>query len=297
MKYVADSFQLFFPCDYGLQSYLFKNNLKPSVNVRGSQRSSIPIIYADQTKSTIKKDIHLRKYAYPSALFNQPSSSLNWVESKKGIQIPSENFLVDITDNADNIKITADTTSDYHIEFAYNRSTNMGMWENWFAIYFPLQTAVELVRDIGMKVDKSKLICHLKHEKKQTTGKREDFHYTSMPVEYYQFTYESFTYAKQLLEKNGFDASYKGLVYEGKDLDCFKPKMKIGYVHTKESDGDFNRNPQICIKLTQSGVHNGTKFRGRLLALDNTENFVLVNKKKFVYSILSVLYLLNKGGV
>ena len=66
--------------------------------------------------------------------------------------------------------------------------------------------------------------------------------------------------------------------------------MKIGYVNTKQEDGDFTRDPQIAIKLTQSQVYNGTKSRGRLKTLKNDKNYIIVKKEDFARAVLSALY-------
>ena len=288
MKFLVDSFQLFMPCDESLTSWMHANDLNPVMNVRGRERSTIPIVYCDNTLSTIKKPTHLRKYAF------EDNSKLTWNNRRNGIYIPSENFFIDIEDLGDTIKVTADTTSDYHLEFKYKLDTNMGLWENWFAIYLPVPTAMAIMKFLGAKVPKSQLKESLTHEVKQTTGKREDFYYLPVPVNAYQFTYESFQQAKSHLENQGFNGSYKGISFENRSPNLL-PFMKTGYVHTKEEDGDFNRNPQIAIKLAQRKTNqHATRPRGDLKVLEDTSNHIIIDKKEFILSMVSVLGVLYK---
>lgn len=288
MKFLVDSFQLFMPCDERLASWLSENELKPSLSVRGKERASMPIIYCDNTISTIKKPSHLRKYAFEDA------SKPMWKNKRNGVFIPSENFFIDIEDLGDTVKITADTSSDYHLEFKYKLDSIMSAWENWFAIYMPVKTAMLIMKSLGVKIPRNKLKNKLIHEVKQTTGKREDFYYLPNPVKTYQFTYESFEQAKTFLEANGFNGNYKGLSFEGNSPDLL-PFMKVGYVHTKEEDGDFNRDPQIAIKLAQRKLfQHATRLRGDLKHLEDTSNHIIVDKEEFVVSIMSALGVLHK---
>lgn len=288
MKFLVDSFQLFMPCDEKLSSWLYGNQLSPTTWVRGRERASMPIIYCDNTISTIKKTSHLRKYAFEN------KAKPTWMHRKNGVNIPSENFFIDIEDLGDTIKITADTSSDYHLEFKYKLETNMGLWENWFAIYLPIPTAMAIMKYLGAKVPRNQLKTTLTHEIKQTTGKREDFYYLNVPVQSYQFTYESFELAKQHLENNGFNSVYKGLSFEGSSPNLL-PFMKTGYVHTKEEDGDFNRNPQIAIKLAQRKTNiSSTRPRGDLKILEDTSNHIIINKNDFITSMVSTLGILYK---
>jgi hypothetical protein len=289
MKFLVDSFQLFMPCDYRLTYWLYQNDLNRNIMVRGKERFSMPIIYCDNTASTIKKDSHLRKYAFPDLANN------SWKNSSRGIVIPSENFFIDITDLGDTIKITADTATDYHLEFKYNSQTNMGSWENWFAIYLPIPTAIQILQHLNTKLPKSQLRKNCTHEVKQTTGKREDFYYFPCGVNEYQFTYESFEQAKHFLEGNGFNGNYKGITFRGSSPEI-DPFMKVGYVHTKEEDGDFNRNPQIALKLAQRKLYkNTTRLRGNLEKLEDTSNHIVVNKHDFTVAMMSALSEVYKG--
>lgn len=290
MDYSVDSFQLFFPCDEKLVDHFHANDLSETVGVRGKVRSTIPIVYCDNTVSTIKKDAHLRKYAFPAEYANVRSNEVGWENKRNGILIPSEDFSISIEEKGDWLMIEPVPSSNYHLEYKYKLETNMGKWENWFAIYMPLPVVFKMLRDLHIKIDKKDLITYLQHEKKQTTGKREDFYYTSMPVREYQFTYESFDLADQFLRKQGFNGNYKGLYYNGKNDESLAPVMKVGYVHTNQLDGDFNRDPQIAIKLTQSKMKNGTKSRGRLQTLKNDKSYIVVSKEEFARSILSALY-------
>jgi hypothetical protein len=289
MKFLVDSFQLYLNCDQALESWLFENGLQKSVSVFGKERSSMPIIYSDNTLSTISKSLHLRKYAFPSKYYGESEKDVGWKTTYRGVKIPSENFYIDIIEEDDNIRIAFDSRSDYHLEFKYKLDSTMHQWENWLGIYLPIPTAIQIMKYLNVLVNSNELTTKLFHEKKQTTGKREDFYYSALPIERFQFTYESFKKAKKLLENQSFNGLYKGLTYQRK-VDTIHPFMKIGYVHTKEEDGDFERKPQIAIKLSQRQIVYETKPRGKLEPLENTDNFITVNKRKFIYSMMSALY-------
>lgn len=294
MKYLVDSFQLFLNCDQEMENWLYDNGLKKTVPVYGRERATMPIIYCDNTISTISKEKHLRKYAFPAEYYGEKGKDIGWKNTYRGVEIPSENFFVDIIDLGDTIKLSADLQSDYHLEFKYKLNTAMHQWENWLGIYIPIPVAIQMMNDLRVQVDPKKLISTLTHEKKQTSGKREDFYYSSLSIEEFQFTYESFEQAKKFLEKQSFNGDYKALTYNRK-TDSVHPFMKVGYVHTKETDGDFERNPQISIKLSQRKTVSGTKPRGKLESIKETQNYIIVNKQQFVFSVMSALFTCYKG--
>lgn len=291
MKYVVDSFQLFLSCDEALKNHFYENGLQPTVPVRGKDRATFPILYCDNTISTIKRTSHLRKYAFPAESSNASSSALKWKPKFNGIHIPSENFYIDISAVDDNIRITAEPKSQYHLEFQYKIDTNMQMWENWFAIYLPIPTVISILRNLGEKIDPSKLSLRFQHEKKQTTGKREDFYHQTLPVSHYHFTYESFPLAQRFLRKHGFKGDFYGIASDPNNTK-HNSFMKVGYVHTKETDGDFNRNPQISIKLSQRHIVNHTKPRGVLTKSASPKNEIFVKRDLFVHHLSAALYTL-----
>jgi hypothetical protein len=287
MRILVDSFQLFTPCDKALEDHLYSNGLKPTVPVRGRERATMPILYCDNTVSTLKKPDHLRKYAFEDA------SNRRWRSQYNGVVIPSENFYIEIEDLGKELKISMDANSDYHLEFKYKLQTDMTTWENWFAIYMPIPTAISMMRTLGMTIMPHELLAKAIHEVKQTTGKREDFHYFPTPVASYQFTYESFASAKAFMEKNGFNGQHKGIAFDGTSSNI-NPFMKVGCVHTKEEDGDYNRNPQIAIKLAQRTLANGTRPRGELKVLDDSSNHIVVDKQAFARAIISAIMVSKK---
>lgn len=302
MRYLVDSFQLFFSCDRHMVDHMYENNLQNTIKIGGKERSTMPILYCDNTISTISKAKHLRKYAYPSKFFGSnplisswrnewSSQNERWIW--KGVEIPSEEFFVEVEDLGEQLRISMDDTSQYHLEFQYKLDSNMGSWENWFALYFPVPTMIQLLKDLGIRAKGSRINPNLIHEKKQTSGKREDFYYQGIGVDYYQFTYESFSLANDFLKNQGFNGNYLGLVHE-EATEHFQPFMKVGYVNTKETDGDYERNPQIAVKLSQRILHDNTRRRGTLKTLTDKKNYILVNKKSFTSSVLASLYILHK---
>lgn len=306
MQYIVDSFQVFFPCDLQLTKWVFKEGLHRNIHTSGRERFSMPIVYADCTRSTIKKDSHLRKYAFPAEMSACDSDTLGWSIKKNGIEIPSENFFVDFSILGDTIRITPEPSSDYHLEYKYNLETKMDTWANWFGVYLSQKTAISLLKyllhDVRLTQPAPRAALKPLHETKQTFGKREELYYFVLQPDSYYMTYETFPLAHSFLIQNGFSGDHKGIFYK-KEYDFIEPEMKIGYVHTQETDGDFSREPQIAIKLAQkkkvfyrnttTNTQHTTHLRGSL-AQKGDLSYIDVPKIEFVHLLYAACKLMTE---
>lgn len=135
-EFVLDTLQIYFPWDDDFYTYM-KNK---GFGRGGLGSKTIPLIYTDNTISTIGQPKKQRKFVIRPELFGKTYSSLGWEETSKKNEpiIKAEQARVLISLDKDKIcfriipKIKG--KEEYHMEYS-SRSSFGKLYSNWAAIY------------------------------------------------------------------------------------------------------------------------------------------------------------------
>ncbi len=119
-NFVLDSLQIFFPWDDDFYTYM-KNK---GMGTKGPMKKAIPVIYSDNTLSTVGKNEAQRRCILNPKLFGKTYSNVGWTETKNQSQpiIPSEKPEVEVIIDGKNIifKVVPKIKGkkEYHLEYS-----------------------------------------------------------------------------------------------------------------------------------------------------------------------------------
>jgi hypothetical protein len=257
-SYTLDTLQIYFPWDDDLYTY-FKDR---GFGTQNYKMKSFPLIYTDNTISTVGVDALNRNYVIRPEYFNKTLEDLGWTLGKSAVRpvIPAEKIKVNVillNDNGHSIirfKIipNVDGKEQYHIEYSSMASYGK-MYSNWSIMYFTIGDMIDIMTKIsehlGFRQSKDYII---KTEERQ--NQRESMHHVEVPIINYRFTVAEFQHAVDYLQHNGFSGKFPSLVYDSSNSqhkEVMHPVLKYGIVHTTTSEGFMHRKPQFVMKIAQ----------------------------------------------
>jgi len=295
-NYVLDSLQIFFPWDDDFYTYMKEK----SMGTKGPMKKAIPVIYSDNTKSTVGKDEAQRRCILNPKLFGTTCSAVGWTETKNKSQpiIPSEKPEMEILLNNKDIIIKAipkvNGKNEYHLEYS-NMSSFGPIYSNWVAFYLPFIEFQKLAKNILKQDIKCSLDLPLQVEEQQ--AQREEMDFIEIPVKYHEFSLSEFEYAKDYLKLNGFNGKkIASLVFDSNNThhkEILEPIAKIGILHTTGEEGFDKRKPQFVIKISQSKKsickrNKSVKAKG-IIENAHNENKIILDFEAFYCAIAKLV--------
>lgn len=294
-----DTLQIYFPWDDDFYTILKEGGF----GKEGQGAKALPLIYTDNTESTVGKPELKRKFVIRPELFGKNYSELGWKETSKGNEpiIPAEKPRVRITTAYDKITFRifpkVNDKNQYHLEYS-SRSAFGKMYGNWVTLYFSLEEMKKIFSLLESELKKNE-DCYqdsvIITEKKQ--NQREEIEYVEVKVDSYQFSLGEFEHAARYLKLNGYTKNrIPSLVYDSKDKksnEVMSPIAKVGILHTTGNDGFDKREPQFVIKISQNKITQSkrgkkAKVKGIVKEVDQ-ENKIVLDSKEFHCALLKLL--------
>lgn len=329
----TDSSQFYLPASRVYAEYFRRGGLQPRLSVFGVERATNLLIYADRTASTLEREVHDRKYAFPPELISRDPALYRHLVERQGwqvlperklVRIPSEDFRWRVSLDGNLLYLcpipeTAGAPGDpfpifhYHLEYQYKNETDLSQWVNWVSLYIKPEDGMDLLDYIaehtGYVPDGDFVPDRFYSEKKLTTGKREDMVFTTVTPTMYWFSYAGFTLAERFLREHGFTGEIPMIAYhagllefapQGGYVPDFFPVVKVGLVKTSRLQGDYDRHAQIAIKLAQLGARHpdGSRSRGviRRLLPRGPHNLLAMPYRAFADALALALQLIHRQG-
>lgn len=293
-----DTLQIYFPWDDDFYTILKENGF----GTGGFKFKALPLIYSDNTESTIKQPELRRKFVIRPELFGMTYDELDWEQTDKPNEpiIPAEKPLLTISSKGDRLIFEivprVNGQNEYHME--YSTMSSFGkMYSNWVNLYLPLSEFKILIKSLFQNTDSNGVEVDLELKTESKQNQREELDYLALPIIHYEFSLGSFEPADRLLRSNGFqNDEIPALVYDEKDSSSQKimsPIAKVGLVHTTRSAGFENREPQFAIKIAQEKVwisRRGKKAKIKgIITYGINGNFFILNKALFVAALKKLI--------
>lgn len=257
-SYILDTLQIYFPWDDDLYTY-FKEG---GFGTRNYNMKALPLIYTDNTISTVGLEALERNYVLQPEYFNKTLENLGWAHGQNSVRpiIPAEkiksNVLLLNESDIPKIKFkilpNVDGKEQYHIEYS-SRAAFGKMYSNWAILYFTIEDMVDITASISNYLNfRQNNSYEVKLEGRQ--NQREEMHHTEIPILNYKFSLGEFQYAVEYLQHNGFEGTVPSLVYDSSNMhhiEKMDPVLKYGIVYTRNTHGFMNRKPQFVLKVSQ----------------------------------------------
>lgn len=302
MRFILDSLQIFFPWDDDLYTY-FKSK---GFGKAGTKWKALPLIYSDNTESTIGKPELQRKFVIRPDLFGKTYEQLNWKSTNKPNEpiILAEKPQVEVKTSEDVVTFCIipiiNNKHEYHLEFS-SMSAFGKMYSNWAGFYFSLKEFKKLLNFLNVKSNHSNTSLDLAIKREKIQAQREELDYVEISIIYYGFSLEEFSYAKDLLRLSNYEERIPSLVYDSSDDSCqevMNPSAKIGILYTTEEQGFMKRNPQFVVKISQNKItvlQRGKKAKVKgLIKHANGENLFILDKKLLISALCKLIEQFNK---
>lgn len=304
--YTLDTLQIYFPWDDDFYTY-FKDHDMGTANTR---KKALPLIYTDNCESTSGVPEIRRNYVIRPEYFGRTYAQLSWTPTNQEPRpiIPAEKIQTQVifyeqliepiasSNPLVKFKIipTINNKEEYHLEFSAMSAFGK-MYSNWVTLYFTLN---------DFKTLKTRLFTSLNNGDNQPLremailveerqAQREELTYVEIPVKYYKFSIGEFQYALEYLRYNGVQGDIPSLIYDSTNpqhINTMRPLIKFGIVHTQTSQGFWQRQPQIVMKIAQPMVTVGTRIyagrkvnikrKGEIVIDNNYENYFLVDAQR-----------------
>jgi hypothetical protein len=300
-SYTLDTLQIYFPWDYDLCEH-FKQNGLGTINYKCKQ---LPLIYTDNTISTVGTKSFMRNYVLKPEYFNKTYDELGWVANKKNVVrpiIPAEKPTVNIIVHGDEepiirftISSTVNDKEQYHLEYS-SMSDSGKIYSNWAVLYFTYKDVLKFTSKIVEYLEYSPSEIETMQFENQK-NQREEMYYVNVPIISHKFSIGDFKYAVDYLINNGFKGVIPSLIYDQSNPLCneqMTPILKCGVVHTKVNSGFMKRNPQFVFKVSQSKimVGDGIKKRVQGIIKSNVPNNNWIDVPAFLF--LDAFYSVKK---
>lgn len=291
-NFTLDTLQIYFPWDDDLYTYLKDKGFGKS----GLGSKTLPLIYSDNTESTVGQKELQRKFVIRPELFGKTYAELGWKQTKGKSEpiIPSEKSLVNIKIDNDKI-IFKIIPKGYHLEYS-SRFSFGKMYSNWVAIYLSVEEFKKMLKSLKKEFDTEKPNSSITLKKELKQNQREEVDYVEVPIVQYEFSLEEFDHARQFLRLNGFKDKIPSLAFdstEAKAKSLMEPLAKVGILHTTTKTGFIERKPQFVIKISQNKITTSqrgkrAKVKGLIKILNNENKFIL-KKNEFINSLLRLI--------